>query len=108
MTERLQRERRTVAAMIKLFCQAHHGDGKELCAACAELQRYCEARLSHCPFHADKPSCAQCTVHCYAPKQREQIRQVMRYAGPRMLGRHPLLAIGHLLDKRRAPSPPPA
>jgi hypothetical protein len=29
---------------------------------------------------------------------------VMRYAGPRMLRRHPLLAIRHLLDERR-PAP---
>ena len=105
MLTRLQRERRTVAAMIKLYCRAHHGSGKELCDACAELARYCEARLSHCPFHADKPSCVQCTVHCYAPQQREQIRVVMRFAGPRMLWRHPVLALAHLLDNRRLLSP---
>jgi hypothetical protein len=31
----------------------------------------------------------------------DKIRTVMRYAGPRMLLRHPILAIGHLLDGRR-------
>jgi len=29
---------------------------------------------------------------------RERIRAVMRYAGPRMLWRHPLLALLHLAD----------
>ena len=103
MQPRLQRERRTVAAMILIFCRARHGGGATLCADCADLLRYCEARLAHCPFHAEKPTCAHCTVHCYAPQQRERIRQVMRFAGPRMLWRHPVLALGHLLDQRRAP-----
>jgi hypothetical protein len=35
---------------------------------------------------------------------RQKVRQVMRYAGPRMLLRHPVLAIRHLLDGKR-PTP---
>jgi len=36
---------------------------------------------------------------------RERIRSVMRYAGPRMMYRHPLLAFHHLIDgMRKAPS----
>jgi hypothetical protein len=34
---------------------------------------------------------------------REQIRQVMRYAGPRMLLHHPIHAVLHLLDGIRKP-----
>jgi hypothetical protein len=30
---------------------------------------------------------------------REKVKQVMRYAGPRMLWRHPLLTLGHLWDE---------
>ena len=103
MQPRLERERHTVAAMIRLYCRAHHGGGRNLCDACAGLLRYTEARLAHCPFHAGKPTCAHCAVHCYAPRQRELIRIVMRFAGPRMLWRHPMLALGHLLDYRRSP-----
>jgi hypothetical protein len=32
---------------------------------------------------------------------REGIRGVMKYAGPRMLLRHPVMAVQHLLDARR-------
>jgi hypothetical protein len=32
---------------------------------------------------------------------RERVRTVMRYAGPRMLKRHPYLAVMHILDGRR-------
>jgi hypothetical protein len=32
------------------------------------------------------------------------MREVMRYAGPRMIWRHPILAIWHMIDgKREAP-----
>ena len=30
---------------------------------------------------------------------REKIRTVMRYSGPRMLGKHPIAAIRHLIGK---------
>jgi hypothetical protein len=39
-----------------------------------------------------------CPVHCYQPRMRESIREVMRYAGPRMLTRHPFLAVAHLIE----------
>ena len=32
---------------------------------------------------------------------REFAREVMRYAGPRMMTRHPYLALMHLVDGRR-------
>jgi hypothetical protein len=33
--------------------------------------------------------------------EREEVRVVMRYAGPRMISRHPILALWHLIDGRR-------
>jgi hypothetical protein len=60
------------------------------------------SRLNRCPFGQDKPTCATCPIHCYKPKLRERIREVMRFAGPRMLWRHPILAIRHVLDGRGA------
>jgi hypothetical protein len=32
---------------------------------------------------------------------REQIRAVMRYAGPRMLYRHPIMTLQHMIDGTR-------
>ena len=106
---RIERERRTLAAMIGLYCRAHHGGGEadRLCAACAELHAYARARLERCPFGSDKPACSRCTTHCYKPVMRARIREVMRFAGPRMLTRHPVLALHHLRDNRRHPHPTP-
>jgi hypothetical protein len=97
---RLARERRTLKVMIALYCRDHH-HGRGLCEECATLDAYADRRLDLCPYGADKPTCLNCTVHCYQPRMRERVREVMRYAGPRMLRRHPVLAVRHLLDGRR-------
>lgn len=98
---RLVRERRTLGAMIGIFCRDHHGTGRALCPDCATLHTYAMSRLDHCPFGEDKPTCAHCPIHCYKPEMRDKVRAVMRYSGPRMLWRHPLLALRHLWDDRK-------
>jgi hypothetical protein len=108
---RLAREKRTVAVMIGMYCRARHRGarplgGREPCGECSALLDYALQRIEGCRFGAGKPVCAKCRVHCFAPQRREQIRRVMRYAGPRMLLHHPLLAILHLLDSRRPQGPP--
>jgi hypothetical protein len=101
-SRRLHRERRTIEAMIALFCRDQHGSGNPLCPQCDALTVYAGQRLEKCPFADDKPTCAQCTVHCYKPSRREEIQAVMRYAGPRLLLRRPLLVIHHMLADRKA------
>ncbi|MBI4733960.1 MAG: nitrous oxide-stimulated promoter family protein [Rubrobacteridae bacterium] len=99
--DRLERERHTIQVMIKLFCNGNHRTSDALCAECQQLQVYAMQRIDKCPYQRDKPTCAKCTIHCYKPTMREHIRQVMRYAGPRMLLSHPLLAVCHYLDGRK-------
>lgn len=89
--------------MIELYCRAHHERGGDLCAECQSLYAYAMARLDRCPFGAEKTTCARCPVHCYKPSMRDKVREVMRFAGPRMLWHHPVLAVRHLLDDRRKP-----
>ena len=95
---RIEREGRTIRAMIRLYCRDHHASEEELCPECRELSDYALVRLERCPFRENKPTCAKCPVHCYKPAMREKVRRVMRYAGPRMLRRHPVLAVLHLID----------
>lgn len=107
-SSRQKRELSTIRVMIGMYCQAHHGDaGASPCSRCAALFDYAARRLERCVFGAAKPTCANCAIHCYSANKREQIRVVMRWAGPRMLLRHPMLALFHLLEGRRpAPSLP--
>lgn len=93
--------------MIAIYCRAHHGTSGALCAECAELLHYALCRLDRCPFGADKTTCAKCPIHCYKPSMRQKVKEVMRYAGPRMIYRHPYLAVRHLLDGLRRSQQPP-
>lgn len=102
---RLIRAQETVSKMISIYCQSHHGTHRNaLCSDCQSLEAYAHLRIERCPFGEDKPTCAKCPIHCYTPARRDQIRQVMRYAGPRMLLHHPLLATLHLIDSLRKPT----
>jgi hypothetical protein len=99
-TPRLQREHLTMQRMVEIYCRDHHGTG-EPCEACRQFLDYAEQRLEKCPYGEGKPTCAKCPIHCYKRAQREQAKEIMRYAGPRMTYRHPWLALTHLLDKLR-------
>jgi hypothetical protein len=103
---RTRRELATVGAMIAIHCRGHHGRRRGLCDDCRELLDYARRRVERCPLLDDKPTCVHCPVHCYSPAMRDRIRAVMRYAGPRMPWRHPVLAILHALDGRRDRSRP--
>lgn len=98
---RLKREARTLEALIRIYCHGVHGGGEDLCAECSELQAYALARLDTCRFGERKSACGHCPVHCYKPAMREEIRKVMRHAGPRLMRRHPVLALLHLVDAKR-------
>jgi hypothetical protein len=112
-SRRLARENKTIAVMVTLYCRDHHAvpappgggpaDAGGLCPECAELLDYARLRLDRCRYGADKPTCAKCATHCYTPAMRERVREVMRYSGPRMLRRHPVLAVAHLVDGRATP-----
>ncbi len=108
---RLIRERNTLRAMIVIYCRGQHQSSGVLCEECEKLFEYAMQRIDKCPFKADKPTCAQCTIHCYKPAMREQVRLVMRYSRPRMLLYHPLLTMLHYLDsikvREKKPSPEP-
>lgn len=96
--DRLGRERYTIQVMIEIFCRDTHHISDALCIECQQLYGYAMQRIAACPYLADKPACGKCPIHCYKPAMREQIRRVMRHAGPRMVFSHPLLTIRHYID----------
>ncbi len=110
-TPRLGREQRTIRAMLQIWCEARPGHRRSrhgaLCSGCAGLYDYASYRLLKCPYGEEKPTCKKCPIHCYTREKREQMHEVMRFAGPRMLLRHPVLAIRHLRDEKKPAPPPP-
>lgn len=99
--DRLERESHTLQAMFLLYCRGQHGSSSALCVDCQEVQDYALVRLKRCRFQQGKTTCAKCPVHCYKADMRARIKQIMRYAGPRMLWTHPILTVRHLLDGQR-------
>ncbi len=95
-----EREKQVVAEMMGLYCRSKHHTKKEdgLCPECAALCDYAWQRSDKCPFMETKSFCVNCKVHCYRPEMREKIREVMRYAGPRMIFHRPGMAISHAVS----------
>jgi len=85
--------------MIRLYCHEHHGTSKkELCPDCLALRNYAFLRVKNCVFKEDKPTCKNCTIHCYSQQKKAQVKEIMRYSGPRMMFHSPGLALVHLID----------
>ena len=112
--QRMERDLTLLARFIQAFCEARHtgaergavvlpdyhipmlrGRPPELCADCRKLLAHALVKRSHCPMNP-KPACKKCPKHCYAPKYRAQIREVMRFSGQRMVLRGRLDYLLHL------------
>jgi len=100
---KLQRDARTLARFIRVFCDGHHAGAERaplklptdelralcprpprLCTACNKLLLHALVKRARCPFDP-KPACKHCPRHCYQPHYRRQIRQVMSYSGRRLV-----------------------
>jgi len=97
-----KREKRSITALVRLYCRGNHHPEQDLCEECDQVLQYALRRLDRCPFGADRPVCENCSIHCYSPAMRERIRAIMKYSGPRMILHHPLLAIRHLWQRWKA------
>lgn len=95
---KIDREKRIVSKMIALYCR-HKLGAKEMPEEYKMLEEYAHKRLNGCKFQEQKPACKRCTIHCYKPDMREKIREIMRWAGPRMIIYDPIAAIRHLINK---------
>lgn len=103
-TKFLQQEKATIANMTSLFCRAKHDTRKSLCPDCQELLDYAQERVAGCLFLPKKPVCASCPVQCYQALYRERVREVMRYAGPRLRFKNPVAVVRHFRIMMRADS----
>lgn len=96
-----EREKRLVSEMIALYCRKKHRAKGALCPDCAALDAYARQRSDNCPLMETKTFCSNCKIHCYKADMRAKIREVMRFAGPRMIFVHPILAFRHMMESRK-------
>ncbi len=95
----LDRDLRTLVRFVAVYCRGRHrgaqksparmksfdiaalaNEAIELCPACVDLLTHALVKRAHCTLHP-KPACKHCPSHCYHPKYRSQIREVMRFSG---------------------------
>jgi len=103
MDKALQRDLKTLARFIDIYCRGRHADAPRapvmmkthdieaifgrplsLCDSCRKLLMHAFVKRSACPM-APKPACKHCPKHCYQPVYRAQIREVMKYSGRRLV-----------------------
>lgn len=95
-----EQEKETVDKMIRIYCKHKHKSlNEQLCESCQQLHDYALQRLSKCPYGEEKPTCKKCPIHCYKPQMKQDIKEVMKYAGKWMIVYHPILAIKHLIKE---------
>ena len=98
---RIDKDRRTLEAMARIYCRAHH-DGEQdaagLCPTCRETVDATLARTVACPF-GHELNCQDCEIHCQHGDAQARIKEIMAYAAPRMLLRHPLMTAEYLRKK---------
>lgn len=96
----IEREKKTIALMIDIYCQKKHGNKKgELCDECKELLEYAHKRLSFCKFGENKSTCSRCPIHCYKKDMKEKVKGVMKFSGPRLIVHNPIELVRHALNK---------
>ncbi len=95
---RIDRRVKVLEKMIALYCRSHHDRDDSLCPSCEGLFTYASGRLKTCRELESKRFCSSCTIHCYGEAERDAIRRIMRYSGPRMIFHHPVLALEHALQ----------
>ncbi len=103
MEAKLQRDLKVLADFIDCYCEHRHAERPKvlatlkthditaiagrpiaLCGDCGKLLAHAFVKRTHCPMDP-KPQCKHCPNHCYHPKYRAEIQQVMRFSGPRLL-----------------------
>ncbi len=99
--KRISRERKTIKSMVEIYCESKHSHSEGICPNCKEVLEYCNLRISNCAFGNAKPACSECPIHCFKPEMKKRIKTIMRFAGPKMVFRHPIFSIFHILDKHK-------
>lgn len=111
----LERDMRTLVRFVAIYCRKRHGDERkapariksfdvtrlaheeiDLCPECLELLTHALVKRAHCPMHP-KPSCKHCPSHCYHPKFRKKIQEVMKFSGRHVVLTGRLDYLFHLL-----------
>ncbi len=94
------KEKELITIMINLYNKKKFKQ-KQLTKEMQELLDYSYLRIENCPhrkknLNGEKPFCSCCSIQCYKADMRQNMVEVMKFSGPRILFSHPIVAIDHL------------
>jgi len=108
VTSHQKKDIRLLGKFVEVYCTGKHGDserspvvlpaglkGRKLCPECAYFLEYAVIKRLKCPLEAGKPTCKNCRIHCYDRARREKVREIMSYAGRRLMMRGRLDYVWH-------------
>jgi hypothetical protein len=108
LTKRQKRDIGLIGKFVEVYCAGKHaaterdplqlpaGLGERIiCPDCASFLEYAVTKRLNCPLEAEKPSCKHCRIHCYDRPRREKMREIMSYAGRRLMLRGRLDYVWH-------------
>ena len=93
--QRIEHDKYILRKMITIYARHRCNDDASR-QEVMRLAQYACNRLEHCRYGEAKPACKDCPIHCYAPTERQRIKMVMRWAGPRMILYSPRGVLRHL------------
>jgi hypothetical protein len=103
MVSEVEKDIQVLREFIQIYCDTKHKDfsktyenGILLCTFCHDTLSYSTWRRNTCPL-VPKPTCKNCEIHCYHPKQRAKIKEIMRHSGLALIKRGRLDLIFHYL-----------
>lgn len=100
--DNIEKDRRTLEAIGRIYCQGNHAscekDASGMCPECRAAIEQTLARTEVCP-HNHEGNCQDCTTPCHRGEAKQQIKNIMRYAAPRMIFRHPFMTLEYLRKK---------
>ena len=108
VTRHQKKDIRLIGKFVEVYCAGKHGaverspialpaglEARNLCPECAAFLEYAVTKRLKCPLEAEKPTCKHCRIHCYDRPRREKVREIMGYAGRRLMMRGRLDYIWH-------------
>jgi hypothetical protein len=98
LRHRLATEKTIVKAMIEIYCKANH-NAVRMCEDCNKLIEYALLRTEKCRYQENKPACKRCPTHCYNIENRNKIKEIMRFSRKKILLKHPILSVKHVINR---------
>lgn len=100
INSRQKNDIRVIGKFVEVYCSGKHRDAvckavilpagldeRIMCRECASFLEYAISKRLKCPLEDEKPACKHCRVHCYDTARREKVREIMSYAGRKLMMR---------------------